>query len=136
MKKTVLPLFAAFLVTAVIGLGMFGIGGNAATNKNGAPVLDSPTASSSEPGTNQQQTNQATLEQLQNLVQQYQQREQQYQSELSMAQQQINQDETALQQYQQLMALLQSRGIIAIDGQGRIFVPNGRFDEGRFGDDD
>jgi len=120
MKKHLTALLAAFLITTIVGLGMFVIGGNAAINKDGAPVLNSPgEKANTDPNT----TIQAQLEQYQNLVAQYQQREQQYQSELSDAQNQLDQAATTIQQYQRLLELLAERGLIQINRDGRIFVP-------------
>jgi multidrug efflux pump subunit AcrA (membrane-fusion protein) len=120
LKKHVTALLAAFSITLVVGMGMFVIGGNAALNKNSAPLLDSPNASSvSTAGS----TDQSQLAQLQNLVAQYQQREQQYQDQLNAAQQQLDQASATLQQYQRLLNFLVERGIIQVDQNGRIFIP-------------
>jgi hypothetical protein len=45
MRKHVTAFFAAFLITLIVGLGMFVIGGNAALNKNGIPVQNLPDSS-------------------------------------------------------------------------------------------
>jgi uncharacterized protein YlxW (UPF0749 family) len=120
MKKHVTALFAAFLITTIVGLGMFVIGGNAAMNKDSVPVLNSP---ADKANTGLASANQAQLEQYQNLVAQYQQREQQYQSELSDAQNQLDQAAATIQQYQRLLEFLAQRGLIQISRDGRIFVP-------------
>jgi outer membrane murein-binding lipoprotein Lpp len=122
MKKQIPAIIASLLITLVIGLGMFFMGGDAVLNPNGVPVQNSPGAvSTADPST----TAQAQVQQLQSLVTQYQQREQQYQSELSAAQTQLNQASTTIQQYQRLLQALQSRGLITIDNSGKVFLPGG-----------
>jgi peptidoglycan hydrolase CwlO-like protein len=120
MRKHVTALLAAFLITTIVGLGMFVIGGNAAMNKDSVPVLNSP---GDKANTDPAAANQTQLEQYQNLVAQYQQREKQYQSELSDAQNQLDQAAATIQQYQQLLEFLAERGIIQVGRDGRIFVP-------------
>lgn len=120
MKKHATALLAAFIMTMVVGLGMFVIGGNAAINKDSVPVLNSPGQKTT---TGLVSVSQSQLEQYQNLIAQYQQREQQYQNELSDAQNQLNQAATMIQQYQRLLEFLAERGVIQIDQNGRIFVP-------------
>lgn len=121
MKKHATALFAAFLITTIVGLGMFVIGGNAAMNKAGLPVLNSPGEKSAvDPAS----AYQSQLDQYQNLVAQYQQREQQYQNELSDAQNQLDQAATTIQQYQRLLELLAERGVIQVGRDGRIFIPS------------
>jgi septal ring factor EnvC (AmiA/AmiB activator) len=120
MKKHVTALLAAFLITLVVGMGMFVIGGNAALNKNSVPVLDSPNSSAV---VDTASTNQTQVEQLQSLVAQYQQREQQYQDQLNAVQQQLDQASATLQQYQRLLNFLVQRGVIQVDQNGRILIP-------------
>jgi len=120
MKKHITALFAALLITTIVGLGMFVIGGNAAMNKDGVPVLNSPGEKIT---TDPSPANQTQLEQYQNLVAQYQQREQQYQNELSDAQNQLDQAAATIQQYQRLLQFLAERGVIQVGQDGRIFVP-------------
>ena len=119
MRKHITAFFAALLITVVVGLGMFVIGGNAALNKDGLPVLNSPVTSRT---SNVSLNSQSQVEQLQNLVAQYQQREQQYQNELSAAQQQLDQASGTLQQYQELFQFLVQRGVIQVDQNGRVIV--------------
>ena len=119
MMKHATALIAAFLITIVVGLGMFVIGGNAALNKDGSTPLDSPQQSSSaDPVDN----NQSRIDQLQSLVTQYQQREQQYQNELNTAQQQLDQANATIGQYQQLFQALIQRGVIQVDQSGRVLI--------------
>ena len=119
MKKELSAIFISLLITLVIGVGMLAVGLNSVTNKNAIPIKDSPVAASSDPASSPA----AQIAQLQDLVSQYQQREQQYQQELDTAQQQLNQDQQAMQQVQSLLLFLQNRGVISIDGSGRIRVP-------------
>jgi uncharacterized protein YlxW (UPF0749 family) len=118
LKKHITALLAAFLITLIVGMGMVVIGGNAALNKNSVPLQDSPNASqvSAADPANQ-------LQQLQDLVAQYQQREQQYQDQINAAQQQLDQANATLQQYQRLLNFLVERGVIQVDQNGRIFIP-------------
>ena len=130
MKKHGVALLAAFLISLVVGLGMFVIGGNAALNQNGVPVSNSPAASNISNAGTGAQTQQAQIEQLQSLVaqyqsreQQYQQREQQYQNQLASVQGQLDQATATIQQYQQVLIYLQRLGIIKVDQSGRILLP-------------
>jgi len=122
MKKQIPAIIASLLITLVIAMGMFVMGGDAILNPNGVPVQNAPGAVTT---VDPSSTTQAQLQQLQSLVAQYQQREQQYQSELSTAQTQLNQATTTIQQYQRLLQALQSRGLITIDNSGRVFLPGG-----------
>ena len=56
------------------------------------------------------------------LVAQYQAREQQYQAALKSDNDQLTQTASELQMIQQLLAYLQSHGLIQIDNQGQITV--------------
>jgi peptidoglycan hydrolase CwlO-like protein len=130
MKKHGVALLAAFLISLVVGLGMFVIGGNAALNQNGVPVANSPASSNASNVGTGAQTQQAQIEQLQSLVaqyqsreQQYQQREQQYQNQLASVQGQLDQATATIQQYQQVLIYLQRIGIIQVDQSGRILLP-------------
>jgi uncharacterized protein YlxW (UPF0749 family) len=128
MKKHGSALFAAFLITLIVGVGMFVIGGNAIITNSVTSAQAATSSNSAQTAANSSTANTVTvdaaqLQQLQNLVSQYQQREQQYQQQLSDAQQQINQANQSLQQYQQLLEILVSRGIIQVDQQGRIYLP-------------
>ena len=123
--KHATALIAAFLITIVVGMGMFVIGGNAALNKDGSAPLDSPQQANSQQANSASpavDNNQARIDQLQNLVTQYQQREQQYQDELNTAQQQLDQTNTTIGQYQQLFQALIQRGVIQVDQSGRVLI--------------
>ncbi len=127
MKKPILASLVALLMTACVGISIFAIGGAALLNKNGV------TASNSQPQaseiSNVSSSSQTQIDQLQNLIvqyqdheQQYQQREQQLQDQLAQANTQIQQDQQMLQQVQALLSALQQRGLITVTNDGRIFI--------------
>ncbi len=122
MQKTHYTAFlAAILITACLGAGMLIIGGSALLNRNGVPVASS--ASEATATAQVQSTQDAQIQQLQDLVAQYQSREAQYQKELQTAGQNLQQVNAQLQQYQMILMALQSRGMIAINPDGSISVP-------------
>ncbi len=127
MKKQVMALLAALIMTACVGVSIFAIGGAALINKNGVPVANSVSQASEISSVSSSQQDQ--IAQLQDLVsqyqdreQQYQQREQQLQEQLSQANTQVQQDQQMLQQVQILLSALQQRGMIKITNDGRIFI--------------
>jgi len=127
MKKQVMAVLFALLITACIGLPIFAVGGAALLNKDGVPVSGSPQQVSMVSDTNISQQDQ--IAQLQDLIsqyqdheQQYQQREQQLQEQLAQANAQIQQDQQMVQQIQLLMGALQQRGLITITPDGRIMI--------------
>jgi peptidoglycan hydrolase CwlO-like protein len=121
--KQFTAILAALVITSVIAFGMFSIGANALTNKNTVPLASAPAGSTSTTGNSSQDSTQTQVQQLQSLVSQYQSREQQYQSQLNQLEQQVSRDNQQLQSYQQLLMVLQSRGVIAIRGDGTILIP-------------
>jgi hypothetical protein len=130
MKSLPAILFALGM-TAVVAITMLAIGGNALVNTNTTPVTNSPNTSSVAPASFSADSTQ--LSQLQQLVTQYQDREKQYQQELADAVQrlndantQLNDANTQLQQYQQLVQLLQQRGIIRITSDGQVLLGRGQ----------
>jgi peptidoglycan hydrolase CwlO-like protein len=149
--KQVSAILAALIITGLIGLAILLIGANAMFNKNGLSILNSPVnaqaAPADPPATNQdssssnaaatqvasdQSASAAQIQQLQNLVSQYQQREKQYQDQLnqakgqiSQASQQIDQANTELQHYQGLIQELVKRGILLIGNDGSIYIRRG-----------
>jgi hypothetical protein len=127
----ILPaIIAAFLITALVGMGMLVVGGNALFNQNTIPVTDSPQAvgaASSGSQLNQPAADQLSVQQMQSLVQQYQQREKQYQAELNTAAQRLTQANQQAQSYQQVLEALAQQGIIRITADGQILIPRGRF---------
>jgi uncharacterized protein YlxW (UPF0749 family) len=88
-------------------------------NKNGVPVANSLTEATA---TAQVKTaEEAQIQQLQNLVSQYQARETQYQNELNTAGQQLQQANDQIRQYQMVLTALQNSGYIQIE-DGQIFI--------------
>jgi len=119
MKKTLPALLAALAITVGIGVGMLFVGGNALFNSDGITVSNSPIVANAQSASGDQA---AQIAQLQSQVAQYQSRETQYQQELSQAADQIRAANDKLQQVQMLLSALQSRGIITIGQDGRIFL--------------
>ena len=123
MRKQLIAFLAAFVITGIVALSMLVVGVNAAINPNGVAASNSATqaiAQSSSPTTST--TAQAQIEQLQNLISQYQAREQQYQTAIQNDNAQLSQATQEMQMVQQLLTYLQNRGIIQIDSQGQITV--------------
>jgi hypothetical protein len=138
-------LLFALVITAIIGISMFIVGGNALLNQNTSPVLNAPPAAStggsgisnaSDPAAAgaaapasdpQLATQQQQIAQMQDLLNQYQAREKTYQTELKQAAQklsdansQLAQDNQQIQVFQQVLQALQQRGIIRITQDGTI----------------
>ncbi len=140
--KTLPALLFALGITAVVAVAMVVIGSNALVNPNTTPITNSPPSSnvaavslntSSQAADPPAASQTAQLQQLQALVTQYQDREKQYQSELNQSIQQLNDANTQLQQanaeiqqFQQLLQLLQERGLIRITSDGQIYVRGGQ----------
>ena len=120
-------ILAALVMTLVIGFVIIGLGINALFNNHVAPAQAAglPDQSLS--------ADQATIDQLQGLIKQYQDRELQYQTELQQAADQLNQTNTKLQQYQDLVVALQNSGVIRIAANGQVFVGPGITGESRNG---
>lgn len=115
MKKNIAPLFAALIVTAILGLGMFFIGKNA---MNASAATINPSAISSE-----------TAAQLQEILVTFQTREIEYQNKLTQATTEVNtaneQLAVANQQileYEHLLQELQNSGVITIAADGTVSV--------------
>ncbi len=136
--RNLTALLASFLITGTTAVVMLAIGGNALVNKNTVPMSDSPagTAQGTAAGVSSAalragpsgataDTEAAQLNQLTDLIKQYQQREQQYQSQLDQVSQQLSQASSQIQSYQQLLLALQSQGVIVITQDGRILIPRG-----------
>jgi uncharacterized protein YlxW (UPF0749 family) len=125
MKKQGPAILAALVITVLVGVGMLAIGGNALLNTASVPVQNLPdTGSQKIANSVAPAADAAQVEQLKSLVSQYQQREQQYQNQLKEAQQQIDQASSEINQYQQLVQFLVNRGIIQVNSNGQILVPN------------
>jgi len=115
--KHLSAILTALVITAVIGLGIFVIGVNALTNTNTVAIQNSPNSSltaSDTVNSNSTGTSAATSSNVQQLQQQ-----------VNSLQSQLNQSNQALQQYQSLISVLQQRGIIFIDQNGNIYLPEG-----------
>jgi hypothetical protein len=111
-------ILAALGMTAAVGLAMLGIGVNAMLNRNIAPTQDSPAAVSQlDPSSGQ-------VAQMQDLIAQYQARDQQYQSQLDTVIQELNQRNEQVQQFTRLLLELQNHGVIQIQPDGRILIPD------------
>lgn len=127
MRKNFIALLFAFLMTAVVGISIFAIGGAALLNRNGTPISNAPVQGSGVALSKSQQTDQ--INQLQELVSQYQDREQQYQqrekqlqNQLAQANAQVQQDQQLIQQVRALLQALQQRGVISVSEDGQIFI--------------
>ncbi len=120
MKKQYTALLAAFLITICVGAGMLLVSGSALLNKNGLPVANSPAQATAT--AEYKSAEQAQIDQLQQLVAEYQTREEKYQNELANAGQQFDQANNQIRQYQMILLALQSRGLISIDQDGRVIV--------------
>jgi len=131
IRKTLPALVAALSMTIFLAVAVLAFGLNALFNQN---VSVAQAAPQTDP---QVAADQATIQDLQNSITQYQARETQYQNELQQAADQINQINQQNQQYQQLMQALQNAGVIQITADGRVFIPRGSgFTSSRSGDDD
>ncbi len=119
MRKHFTALLAALVMTIFIASGMFLVSANALLNKDGVPLAKSPAQATATAQVTSAQ--EAQIQQLQNLVSQYQARETQYQSELNNAGQQLQQANDQIRQYQMVLLALQNRGYIQIQ-DGQIFI--------------
>ena len=118
-------LIAATFITGIVAVGMVGIGVNAASYTNTVPVSNSPakTAQVAAPVVADQTS--AQIDQMQNLIKQYQSREQQYQTEIKSLSQKLNDANATADQARQILQALQQRGIIQISNDGQIFLRGG-----------
>jgi uncharacterized surface protein with fasciclin (FAS1) repeats len=123
MRKQIIALISAILITGSIAMSMLVIGANAMTNQNGTAVSNSVfKISAAGHSVAAPASDQAQITQLQNLVVEYQAREKQYQTALESDNQQLAQNASQTQMIQQLLAYLQQRGLIQIDNQGQIYI--------------
>lgn len=117
--KHISALAAALIITMVIGFGVLVIGVSALTNKNTVALQNSPNASlNGNNVTNTSSNSNGSSGASSSDVQQLQQ-------EVSSLQSQLNQENQAIQQYQSLLSILQQRGVIRIDSNGNIYIPEG-----------
>ena len=123
--KRLQGLIAATLITVFVGFGMVGIGVNAASNPNSVAVSDSPAQAAQVSAGAKSDPSAAQIDQLQNLIKQYQSREQQYQTEIKSLSQKLSDANATADQARQILQALQERGIIQITRDGRIFLRGG-----------
>jgi peptidoglycan hydrolase CwlO-like protein len=123
MRKQISAILAALFITGFIALCMTVVGANALVNKSSVPVSNSPQATVAASTTNDPPAAQTEIQQLQARINEYQQREQQYQQELQTAQQQLQDANSQIAQFQQLLQVMQQRGLIFINQSGQIFLP-------------
>jgi septal ring factor EnvC (AmiA/AmiB activator) len=124
MRKQISAILAALFITGFIALCITVVGANALVNKNSVPVSNSPQATVVASSANDPSAaTQTQIQQLEDRINQYQQREQQYQQELQTAQQQLQDANSQLAQFQQLLQVMQQRGLILINQNGQIFLP-------------
>lgn len=108
-------IITAIIITAVIGLGILVVGLSAFTNKNVVPLQTSPnnsTGSTSGSAANSAGSAAYTSADVQQLEQQ-----------ITNLQSQLSQAGQMVQQYQGLLLALQQRGVIQIDRNGNIYIP-------------
>ncbi len=117
--KHISAIITALVITAIVGLGIMVIGVNALTNKNTVPLQNSPNASLS--GNNLASTSGSSAAQSSSSSPDVQQLQQQ----VSSLQSQLDQAGQVIQQYQSLLVVLQQRGLIQIDQNGNIYLPQG-----------
>jgi len=113
----------AIIITAVIGLGILVVGLSAFTNKNVVPLQNSPNSSSINSAVNSS-TNSSTANNVGSSSSSATQ-VQQLQQEITNLQSQLSQASQMIQQYQNLLLVLQQRGVINIDQNGNIYIPQG-----------
>jgi signal transduction histidine kinase len=112
-------LLAAFIITAIIGMGIMVVGVNALTNKNTVALQNTSNASLSN-GDLQTISNGSTQSPGSDSSQ-----IQQLQQQVNTLESQLNQSNQAVQQYQSVLLALQQRGVIRIDRSGNIYLPQG-----------
>jgi peptidoglycan hydrolase CwlO-like protein len=132
--KQASALIGALIITGIVGAAMVLVGASVFFNKNSVPVSNSPSSPAATVVTTTVGSTQdpPSVQQLQDLIAQYQSREQQYQAQLTQAQQeiqqasnQIQQENSQIQQYQSLVQALQQRGVITIGQDGTIYIRRG-----------
>ena len=110
-------LATALIITTIVGLGIVVIGVSALTNTNTVLLQNSPNASLTgnnltNTGSNSSVSSASSSSDIQQLQQQ-----------VSDIQSQLDQANQAIQQYQSLLMVLQQRGVIVIDRNGNIYLP-------------
>jgi uncharacterized protein (DUF2252 family) len=129
LKKALPALVAGLVMTIFIVVATLAVGLNAFFNRS---VSSAQAAGQVDL---QASADQATLQDLQALVAQYQAREVQYKDELQQATDQISQINEQNQNYQQLVQALQNAGIIQIRPDGRVLISRQETFSREFDDD-
>jgi len=118
MKKTLPAFLAALIITVILGIGMLFVGQNT--------LNASASHTTTETITNLQVDN---VDQLEQVLDEYQKREAEYQNELNTAierlttaNQQLSQANEQIQEYESLLAQLQDSGLITIANDGTVTV--------------
>jgi predicted Rossmann fold nucleotide-binding protein DprA/Smf involved in DNA uptake len=107
----------ALIISVVVGLGIVVIGVSAFTNHNTVPLQNSPSSgliSNNSSNINSTQNTAVDPSQAQQL-----------QQEVTTLQSQLQQASQTIQQYQNLLLVLQQRGVIRIGDDGNIYIPQG-----------
>jgi TolA-binding protein len=115
--KHISAIFTALVITTIIGLGVAVIGVSAIANTNTVPIQSSRNTSSTGNGIV------STSDQVDGTSGSDSPQEKQLQQQVSDLQSQLSQASQVVQQYQSLLLALQQRGIIQIDRNGNIYVP-------------
>ena len=126
MRKKVVAILAAVLMTACMGASILAIGAAAAMNTTGtAPANSRAQLAAPAPAVSQQaqvQQLQALISQYKDREAQYQAREQQFQQQLDQSNAQVQQAQSQMQSIQQLLLALQQRGLITVTSDGQIYI--------------
>jgi peptidoglycan hydrolase CwlO-like protein len=117
--KHISAIIMAFVITAVIGLGIMVVGVNALTNTNTVPLQNSPNGSLAANDKNASSSSSAPQSAPASTD------AQQLQQQVSDLQSQLDQANQAVLQYQTLLNALQQRGVIQIDSSGNVYIPQG-----------
>ena len=121
----------AIIITAVIGLGILVVGLSAFTNKNIVPLQNSPNSSTTSSAVNSSSTNSSANSSTSNSSANSASSStsaadiQKLEQEITTLQSQLGQANQMVQQYQNLLIVLQQRGVIRIDQNGNIYLPQG-----------
>jgi predicted Rossmann fold nucleotide-binding protein DprA/Smf involved in DNA uptake len=115
--KHVSAITTALIISVVVGLGIVVIGVSAFTNHNTVPLQNSPSSGLiSNNNSNSNSTQNTAVDPSQ---------AQQLQQEVTALQSQLQQASQTIQQYQNLLLVLQQRGVIRIGDDGNIYIPQG-----------
>jgi TolA-binding protein len=128
MKKSIIAMIVAFLITSCVGASILAVGGAALFNRNGTVASNSTSQittvsnSNSTSQTDQTAQLQSLIAQYQDREKQYQQREQELQQQLAQANAQVQSDQELIQQARTLLGALQQRGLISVTSDGHILI--------------